>query len=87
MKLVHAFTDHNQRRHHHDSLSVAAALTGSARGETLKLLAELSDEQLEEPLVGAPGPTALLAASSGPTRDMFACIGSGSATPESHEKD
>ena len=30
------------------------ALTAAARGETLQLLAELSDDQLVEPLPGAP---------------------------------
>ena len=52
--IVHASTDRYQRDHHNDSFSTAVALTGDARSATLHLLAELSDEQLEEPLEGAP---------------------------------
>ena len=51
---VHAMTDRYQREHHNDSLSRVVALTADARGVTLRLLSELTDEQLEEPLVGAP---------------------------------
>ncbi len=52
--MVHAMTERFQQEHRHDSLSEVVALTGAARGETLQLLAELSDEQLEEKLEGAP---------------------------------
>ena len=51
---VHAMTDEYQRAHHDDSLSRVVALTGDARAQTLQLLAELTDEQLDETLVGAP---------------------------------
>jgi hypothetical protein len=54
MEIVNARTEKFQRKHHDDSLSQVIALTGEARGETLRLLAELSDEQLEEQLEGAP---------------------------------
>ena len=43
-----------QREHHADSLSQVVALTAQARAETLILLSELSDEQLEQVLPGAP---------------------------------
>lgn len=52
--LVNARTEAFQRVHHLDSLSEVVALTGDARGATLRLLAELSDAQLEERLEGAP---------------------------------
>jgi hypothetical protein len=54
MAIVNARTEEFQKEHHGDSLSQVVALTGAARGETLKLLAELSDTQLEETLAGAP---------------------------------
>jgi hypothetical protein len=54
MELVNARTEKFQQRHHDDSLSQVIALTGEARGDTLRLLAELTDEQLEEQLQGAP---------------------------------
>ena len=54
MEIVNARTEKFQREHHGDSLSQVIALTGEARGETLCLLAELSDEQLGEQLQGAP---------------------------------
>jgi hypothetical protein len=54
MAIVNARTEAFQRKHHGESLSQVVALTGAARGETLKLLAELSDAQLDETLVGAP---------------------------------
>jgi hypothetical protein len=54
MKIVNAHAEEFQRTHHGDSLSQVIALTGKARSETLALLAELTDEQLEEPLTGAP---------------------------------
>ena len=43
MALVNARTEAFQRVHHLDSLSEVVALTGDARGATLRLLAELSD--------------------------------------------
>ena len=54
MALVNARTEAFQRVHDLDSLSEVVALTGDARGATLRLLAELSDAQLEERLEGAP---------------------------------
>jgi hypothetical protein len=54
MASVHAMTDEFQRKHHDDSLSSVVALTGDARSASLRLLAELSDAQLDEPLAGAP---------------------------------
>jgi hypothetical protein len=51
---IHAMTDRYQRKHHDDSLSQVVASTGAARTATLDLLAELSDEQLEETIEGAP---------------------------------
>jgi len=54
MARVHAMTDTYQREHHDDSFSKVVALTGGARAASLQLLAELSDVQLEETLVGAP---------------------------------
>jgi len=54
MAGVHAMTDEFQRAHRGDNLSQVVALTASARGETLRLLSELSDEQLAEVLPGAP---------------------------------
>lgn len=54
MASVHAMTDDYQRSHHGDSLSQVVALTARARAQTLQLLAELTDEQLNETLVGAP---------------------------------
>jgi len=54
MAIVHAMTDEYQRDHHDDTLSVAVSLTSRARSETLALLSELSDDELDEPLEGAP---------------------------------
>jgi hypothetical protein len=54
MAIVNARTEAFQKKHHAKSLSQVVALTGAARGESLKLLAELSDSQLDETLVGAP---------------------------------
>jgi hypothetical protein len=54
MEIVNARTERFQREHHGESLSEVIALTGDARGETLRLLADLSDDQLEERLHGAP---------------------------------
>jgi DinB superfamily len=52
--IVHARTDRYQRDHRDDSLSNVVALTAAARGATLRLLAELSDDQLDERVEGAP---------------------------------
>lgn len=54
MEIVNARTEEFQRDHNGDSLSEVVALTSGARGKTLRLLAELSDAQLDEQLVGAP---------------------------------
>lgn len=54
MALVHEMTDDYQREHHADSFSTAVALGARARGATLQLLSELSDEQLDQALPGAP---------------------------------
>jgi hypothetical protein len=54
MAIVNASTEKFQREHHHDSLSQVVALTAKARAATLMLLSELSDEQLEQVLPGAP---------------------------------
>jgi len=54
MAIVHAQTEEWQVTHHDDSFSEVVALTAAARGATLRLLAELSDAQLEEVLPGAP---------------------------------
>jgi hypothetical protein len=54
MARVHAMTDEFQHQHHNDSLSDVVALTADARGDTLRLLSELSDIQLEDRLEGAP---------------------------------
>ncbi|HVA52779.1 MAG TPA: DinB family protein [Acidimicrobiales bacterium] len=54
MGIVNERTEAFQREHRGDSLSDVVALTARARGETLRLLSELSDSQLEERLEGAP---------------------------------
>jgi len=54
MASVHAMTDEFQRKHHRDSLSDVVALTAGARSATLRLLSDLSDTQLGDPLKGAP---------------------------------
>jgi hypothetical protein len=54
MARVHAMTDEFQLKHHNDSLSDVVALTAEARSDSLRLLSELSDTQLEERLEGAP---------------------------------
>jgi hypothetical protein len=54
MVIVNERTEKFRRTHRHDSLSQVVALTAGARGETLALLAELSDAQLDETLEGAP---------------------------------
>ncbi len=54
MADVHADTEKWQAAHHDESFSEVVALTAAMRGETLQLIAELSDEQLEEILPTAP---------------------------------
>jgi len=54
MAGVHAMTEKFQREHHHDSFSEVVALTARARAASLALLSELSDDQLDERLEGAP---------------------------------
>ena len=54
MAAVHEMTDEWQQRHHDKSFDEVVALGASARAETLALLAELTDEQLQEVLPGAP---------------------------------
>jgi hypothetical protein len=54
MAIVNAHADEFQRAHRDDTLLEVIALTGAARAVTLALLAELSDDQLNEPLRGAP---------------------------------
>jgi hypothetical protein len=54
MAIVNARTESFQHRHRERSLSEVIALTGAARAATLALLAELSDDQLDETLEGAP---------------------------------
>jgi hypothetical protein len=54
MVSVHAMTEQWQQQHHGKSLSEVVALGTSARSVTLQLLSELTDEQLEEVLPGAP---------------------------------
>jgi len=53
-RFVHAMTEQYQQEHRDDSFSRAVAISAAARGETLVLLAELSDAQLGETLAGAP---------------------------------
>ncbi len=54
MASVHAMTEEWQLEHHGKSLSEVAALGAAARAVTLQLLSELTDEQLDEVLPGAP---------------------------------
>jgi hypothetical protein len=54
MASVHAMTEQWQKEHHGKSLGEVVALGASARSVTLQLLSELTDEQLEEVLPGAP---------------------------------
>ena len=54
MTSVHEMTEEWQRVHHHDTFSEVVALTAAARGATLQLIAELSDDQLLESIPGAP---------------------------------
>jgi hypothetical protein len=54
MATVNEWTEEWQRQHHDDSLSEVVAITAAARGETLQLMSELSDDQLNETLPGAP---------------------------------
>ena len=54
MAIVNERTEQWQREHRDDTFSEVVALTGAARGSTLLLMAELSDDQLTERLPGAP---------------------------------
>jgi hypothetical protein len=54
MASVHAMTEEWQREHHGKSFGEVVTLGASARAITLQLLSELTDEQLEERLPGAP---------------------------------
>jgi len=54
MTIVNERTEQWQRDHRNDTFSEVVALTAAAHGSTLQLMAELSDEQLEEHLPGAP---------------------------------
>jgi hypothetical protein len=54
MAMVHERTEGIRRSHEAKALSEVVALGQQVRAEMLALLAELSDEQLLEPLPGAP---------------------------------
>jgi hypothetical protein len=54
MATVHAMTEEWQREHAGKSFDEVVALGQTSRAETLTLLAELSEEQLNEALPGAP---------------------------------
>lgn len=54
MAAVHEMTDEWQQRHHDKSFDEVVALGSAARAETLALLSELTDDQLQEVLPGAP---------------------------------
>lgn len=54
MASVHAMTEEWQVEHRGKSLGEVVALGQSARAVTLELLSELTDEQLEQVLPGAP---------------------------------
>jgi hypothetical protein len=54
MAGVHAMTENWATKHRGKPLSEAVAVTQAARAETIKLLAELTDEQLAQKLPGAP---------------------------------
>ena len=80
MASVHESNEDWVSRHRGMSLSEIVAVGQQVRGETLALLAELSDEQLLEQLCPArPGPTAPSAACWPSTAITDACTGRGSA--------
>lgn len=54
MAAVHEMTDEWQLKHHNKSFDEVVALGAAARAETLALLSELTDDQLQEVLPGAP---------------------------------
>ncbi|MGB8180100.1 MAG: DinB family protein [Acidimicrobiales bacterium] len=54
MAIVNERTEEWQREHRNDTFSEVVALTAAARASTLQLIAELSDERLDEQLPGAP---------------------------------
>jgi hypothetical protein len=54
MAIVNERNEHWQHEHRNETFSEVVALTSAARGSTFQLIAELSDEQLNEQLPGAP---------------------------------
>jgi DinB superfamily len=54
MLIVNGRTEQWQRKHRDDTFGDVVALTAAARGSTLQLISELTDEQLKEQLPGAP---------------------------------
>ena len=54
MASVHLMTEEWQQKHASKSLSEIVAIGQEARAETLKLVSELTDAQIEEKLPGAP---------------------------------
>jgi hypothetical protein len=54
MAIVNERTEQFQQEHRQDTFAQIVSLTAAARASTLQLIAELSDQQLEEPLPGAP---------------------------------
>lgn len=86
MAGVHAMTESWMQKHHGKPLSAVMALGQHARAETLQLLSELTDEQLAEPLPGAPWADGtiggVLAANAGHGRQHFAWVKQGWASRE-----
>jgi hypothetical protein len=54
MAAIHAWTEEWQQKHRAASLDEVVAVGQRARGESLSLLAELTDEQLASRIPGAP---------------------------------
>lgn len=54
MARVHRMNEDNVDSHRHDSLDVLLADLASCRGDTLAMIAELSDEHLQVKIPGAP---------------------------------
>ncbi len=97
MATVHAMTEEWQQEHAGKSFAEVVTLGQAARGVTLTLLAELSDEQLAETLPGAPWADGtvggVLAANAGHgtmhwkwVTDAFAALGAplNSDSPSTH---
>ncbi len=84
MAGVHKMNEDWVERYRGRSLSDVLALGQSVRADTLKLLSELTDEQVTQVLPGAPGPAASSAASSWSTATTPAstCAGSKTAGPQ-----